>query len=104
MNATIIRKLIKKNNGIITARQVSEYNIESWYLTNMVKNGELERVSRGVYFSPIYDNYDELYFFQIKNKVCIYSYQTALYLHGLTERLPFCNEVTVYQGYNAWRI
>lgn len=104
MNTTTIRKLLEKNNGIITAREVSEYNIDSWYLTNMVRHGELERVSRGVYFSPIYDNYDELYFFQIKNKVCIYSYQTALYLHGLTERLPFYNEVTVYQGYNAWRI
>ncbi len=104
MNTTTIRKLLKKNNGIITAREVSEYNIDSWYLTNMVRNGELERVSRGVYFSPLYDNYDELYFFQVKNKVCIYSYQTALYLHGLTERLPFYNEVTVYQGYNTWRI
>lgn len=104
MNATNIREIIEKNNGIITAREVSAYNIDSWYLTHMVRNGELERVSRGVYFSPIYDNYDELYFFQIKNKVCIYSYQTALYLHGLTERVPFIDEVTVYQGYNAWRI
>ena len=104
MKATNIREIIEKNNGIITAREVSEYNIDSWYLTHMVRNGELERVSRGVYFSPIYDNYDELYFFQIKNKVCIYSYQTALYLHGLTERVPFIDEVTVYQGYNAWRI
>ena len=101
MNATNIREIMKKNNGIITAREVSEYNIDSWYLTHMVRNGELERVSRGVYFSPIYDNYDELYFFQIKNKVCIYSYQTALYLHGLTERVPFIDEVTVYQGYNG---
>ena len=104
MNATNIREIMKKNNGIITAREVSEYNIDSWYLTHMVRNGELERVSRGVYFSPIYDTYDELYCFQIKNKVCIYSYQTALYLHGLTERVPFIDEVTVYQGYNAWRI
>ena len=70
----------------------------------MVRNGELERVTRGVYFDPSYDNYDELYFFQLQNKVCIYSYQTALYLHDLTERLPFINEVTVYQGYNTWRI
>lgn len=104
MNSTNIREIIEKNNGIITAREVSKYNIDSWYLTHMVRNGELERVARGVYFSPIYDNYDELYFFQIKNKVCIYSYQTALYLHGLTERVPFIDEVTVYQGYNAWRI
>lgn len=70
----------------------------------MVRNGKLERVTRGVYFDPSYDNYDELYFFQLQYKVCIYSYHTALYIHGLTERLPFINEVTVYQGYNTGRI
>lgn len=104
MNKEIIFDIIKKNNGIITANEVNENNIDSWYLTDMVRNGELERVTRGVYFDPSYDNYDELYFFQLQNKVCIYSYQTALYLHDLTERLPFINEVTVYQGYNTWRI
>ena len=104
MNKNKIYNIIKKNNGIITASEVAEESIDSWYLTDMVRNGELERVIRGVYFDPSYDNYDELYFFQLQNKVCIYSYQTALYLHGLTERLPFINEVTVYQGYNTWRI
>ena len=43
----------------------------------MVRKGELERIGRGIYF----DNYDEMYFFQLQNKVCIYSYQTALYIH-----------------------
>lgn len=104
MNKNKIYNIIKKNNGIITASEVAEESIDSWYLTDMVRNGELERVTRGVYFDPSYDNYDEIYFFQLQNKVCIYSYQTALYLHGLTERLPFINEVTVYQGYNTWRI
>ena len=51
------------------------------------------------------DKYQILsYFFQLQNKACIYSYQTALYLHRLTDRLPFTNEATVKQGYNAWRI
>lgn len=104
MNKNRITKIIKENNGIITASEVAENSIDSWYLTDMVRNGELERVARGVYFDSSYDNYDELYFFQLQNKVCIYSYQTALYLHNLTERLPFINEVTVYQGYNTWRI
>lgn len=104
MNKNRINNIIKKNNGIITASEVAEESIDSWYLTDMVRKGELERVTRGVYFDSSYDNYDELYFFQLQNKVCIYSYQTALYLHGLTERLPFINEVTVYQGYNTWRI
>ncbi len=104
MNQSKIKEIIKENNGVITSREVSQNNIDSWYLTNLVKKGELERVTRGVYFDPKYDNYDELYFFQLQNKACIYSYQTALYLHRLTDRLPFVNEVTVKQGYNPWRI
>lgn len=104
VNQDKIREIIKHNNGIITAKEISHNNIDSWYLTNMVQKGELERVARGVYFDPNFDNYDELYFFQLQNKACIYSYQTALYLHRLTDRLPFTNEVTVKQGYNAWRI
>ena len=104
VNKDKMREIIKQNNGIITAKEVSNNKIDSWYLTNLVKKGELERVVRGVYFDPNFDNYDELYFFQLQNKACIYSYQTALYLHRLTDRLPFDNEVTVKQGYNAWRI
>ena len=104
VNQDKMREIIKQNNGIITAKEVSDNKIDSWYLTNLVKKGELERVVRGVYFDSNFDNYDELYFFQLQNKACIYSYQTALYLHRLTDRLPFDNEVTVKQGYNAWRI
>lgn len=104
MNQNKIREIIKENNGIITSGEVVSNKIDSWYLTNMVRNGELERVTRGVYFAPSFANYDELYIFQLQNKSCIYSYQTALYLHRLTDRLPFINEVTVKQGYNPWRI
>lgn len=104
MNEDKIREIIKQNNGIITAKEAAYNKIDSWYLTNMVQKGELERVARGVYFDSNFENYDELYFFQLQNKACIYSYQTALYLHKLTDRLPFTNEVTVKQGYNAWRI
>ena len=104
MSVAKIKKIIKKNNGIVSSKEISKNNIDSWYLTDMVRKGYIERVNRGVYFDPDFDNYDELYFFQLQNKVCIYSYQTALYLHDLTERLPFFDEVTVYQGYNSWRI
>lgn len=104
MNKSKIKRIIEENNGIVTASEVAENDIDSWYLTDMVRKGKLERITRGVYFDSSYDSYDDLYFFQLQYKVCIYSYQTALYIHGLTERLPFINEVTVYQGYNTSRI
>lgn len=96
-NIDKIKEIIKKNNGIVSSKEVFKNNINTWYLTDMVRKGYIERVNRGVYFDPDFDNYDELYFFQLQNKVCIYSYQTALYLHNLTDRLPFINETTVYQ-------
>ena len=103
MNIDDIRQIIRKNNGIVSAKEISANNIDSWYLTDMVRKGELERVARGIYLDPKYDNYDELYLFQLQFSVCIFSHQTALYLHGLTDRYPFFYEVTVYQGYNSWR-
>lgn len=104
MSIKKIKEIIKKNNGIVSSKEVYQNSINSWYLTDMVRKGYIERVGRGIYFDPNFDNYDELYFFQLQHRACIYSYQTALHLHNLTDRLPFVDEVTVYQGYNSWRI
>ena len=98
-----IHELCKSNNGIVTAAKVSENNIPSWYLSELLKKGELVKIDRGIYATEESD-YDEYYFFQIKNKRCVYSYASALYLHGLTERIPYKKEVTVYKGYNSSHI
>ena len=60
VNEYKIREMIKQNKGIITAKELTDNKIDSWYLTNLVRKGELERVVRGVYFDPNFDNYDEL--------------------------------------------
>ena len=36
-NISEIKRIVKKNNGIITAKEVSSAGIDSWYLTSMVK-------------------------------------------------------------------
>ena len=61
VNQDKMREIIKQNNGIITAKELTDNKIDSWYLTNLVKKRDLERVVRGVYFDPNFDNYDELY-------------------------------------------
>lgn len=63
MKTDLIKNIIKENNGIITAREIKSHNIDSWYLTDMIRKGELERVSRGIYFDPMFNNFDELFFF-----------------------------------------
>ena len=63
MKTDLIKNIIKENNGIITAREIKSHNIDSWYLTDMIRKGELERVSRGIYFDPTFNNFDELFFY-----------------------------------------
>lgn len=65
--------------------------------------GRLFRADRGIYITEDGD-LDDYYFFQLRNQRCIYSYQSALYLHGLTDRIPYQKEVTVYSGYNSSHI
>jgi predicted transcriptional regulator of viral defense system len=70
------------------------------YLTTLVKTGELERVSRGVYVDTNQIE-DEMYYLQVKYPKLIYSHETALYFHGLTDQTPFEYSATVPSGYQA---
>ena len=38
-----------KNNGVITAKEVDKYGVDSWYLTYMVRKGELERLRKYIW-------------------------------------------------------
>ena len=64
MKTDLIKNIIKENNGIITAREIKSHNIDSWYLTDMIRKGELERISRGIYFDPMFNNFDKLFFYK----------------------------------------
>lgn len=98
-----LKKLIQKHGGIITTSIVEKNNIHREYLNSLVKEGELERVSRGIYITPgVWE--DQLLINQLKRTRTIYSHETALYLNDLTDRDPFKYVVTVPQGYNPSRL
>lgn len=99
-----MEKIMEKvrHRGYVTSKLVREEGIGSWYLSDMVRKGKLERVSRGVYV-PKKGVYDEYFVFQYHHSKAIYSYSNALFLHGLTEEIPTHLEVSVYQGYNPHR-
>lgn len=98
-NIDIIKKLLKKNNGIITAKEVEEIGINSKILTRMIEKGIIERVSRGVYISA--DTLEDKYF--IIQAICkkgIFSHETALYFHDLCDRTPIKYQLTIPSYYN----
>lgn len=97
-----ILKIMKNNNEIITPAQLEEKGISRVYLSNMEKEGIIERIERGIYVTKDF-KYDEYYLFQLKYPKAIFSYNTALYFYEMTERTPIKMDVTVYREYNPHR-
>ena len=76
------------------------FGIPRTYLSILEKTREIERVSRGVYKAPSAMG-DEMFIFQSKYKSSVYSHETALFLHDLTDKTPLRYSVTVPSGYHS---
>lgn len=76
-----ILKLFK--NGYLSTKDVNDNNIPRFYLTKLIRDGKIERVSRGLYIKKN-ELVDEFVILQNKSKNAIYSNTTALYLHGFS--------------------
>lgn len=88
------------NNGFLRNKDLVDNNIPSVYLTRLVNNNVIERVSRGLYVRTN-SLPDDLIILQNKSKNAIYSNMTALYLYGFSDRLPIKYDITVNSGYNG---
>lgn len=83
---------------MITTEYCREQGIPTIYLTRLVNENILKRIHRGLYVSQDGD-YDELYFLQHKYKQIVFSYETALSLQGLTDKIPQAIDVSVPYSY-----
>jgi predicted transcriptional regulator of viral defense system len=95
-----LEKLIDKQHGTVLSADLDLYEIPRIYLQMMVAEGKLERVDRGVYVATNAIE-DEMYSMQTKYPKLIYSHETALFLHGLSDRTPFEYSATVPSGYKV---
>ena len=99
-NKEKILKLLSKNNGLILRKELDKLNIPSIYLTILVREKKLERIGRGIYVD-INSFGDDFYKNQAVSKNAVYSNNTALYLHGLSNRTPVNYDFTVPYNYNG---
>ena len=95
-----IRNLLKDQKGILSASDLSHLGIPRTYLAILEKNGEIQRISRGIYITAG-NATDEMAVLQIRFRGAIFSHETALYLLDLTDRTPLYYSVTVPSGSNA---
>ena len=93
-------EFVKEHNGYLITSILEEKGFSRQSVIQYAKKNNFEKVAQGMYVSS--ETWpDELYISQLKNKETVYSFETALYLHGLMEREPTFTDVTVNYGYNA---
>lgn len=99
-NIEIIQKLMERNNGYITAKELEDFDISRNYLSIMTKKNMIEKVAKGIYIdsAKIEDVY---YVLSISTPKIIYSHMTALYFHNLSIKAPDSSfDITVTKKYN----
>ena len=98
-----LQSVLKQNGGMVTTAQANEVGVSNERLRMLVHSGDLERVTTGIYVLP--DEFtDKMFIVQLRRPKIIYSHETALFLHELTDRDPISYMVTVPTGYNPTRL
>ncbi len=95
-----IRKLLEDQHGTLLTSDLAKFNIPRIYLSILEHNSEIERVSRGIY-RLVASIDDEMFNFQVRYKSSIFSHETALYLHDLTDRTPLSYSISIPVGYHS---
>ncbi|MBS4539200.1 type IV toxin-antitoxin system AbiEi family antitoxin domain-containing protein [Clostridium sp. D2Q-11] len=95
-----IEELIKRQNGTILSADLDKHGIPRKYLQRLIFEGKLERCDRGVYVA-IDAIEDEMFAMQKKYSKLIYSHETVLFMHDLSDRTLFEYSATVPSGYKV---
>ena len=98
-----IYNVASKNDGIVRTNEVEQMGIGRYNLKEFVESGFLVRESQGIYSIPD-ERPDEYFLIQARSSKIIFSYGTALFFHGLSDRVPNTVDITLPQGYNASRL
>lgn len=98
-----IEEVILNNNGIIKTSNITDEGISKTYFYEYVKENEMEKLSHGVYITK--DAWvDTMYVIHMRCKQAVFSHETALFFHDLTDREPTSYEITLKTGYNPTRL
>ena len=95
-----ILKIMKNNGGYITTKELDWNNIDRYFLTKLLDRKQINRISRGYYGLVNYST-DEYYKIISMSEKAIFSMNTALYLHNLSDRAPLVFDVTVPYYYGG---
>lgn len=90
---TQLQGLAARNGGIIATKAAADVGISRQKLAKLCVEGTLQRIARGQYIFD-YEMQDELLSISKRSANLIFSHETALFLHGISDRVPFEHAVT----------
>lgn len=98
-----LRILIEQNGGIVSAGEIRKAGIDRVLLYDSLEKGIILKESHGNYVLSD-EQPDEFRVIQSRSDKLIFSHGTALFLHGMSDRVPHNLDITVPQGDNVSRI
>ncbi len=98
-----LRMLIEKSGGIVSAGDIQKAGIDRMLLYDSIEKGIVIKESHGNYMLAD-EQPDEFRVIQSRSDKLIFSHGTALFLHGISDRVPHNLDLTVPQGDNVSRI
>lgn len=90
---TELTAIAKSHGGIIKTKIAAQHGISKAMLYKLCKEDKIQRIVKGQYILPD-DMQDELLAISNRSEKVIFSHETALYLHGISDRTPFEHTVT----------
>lgn len=87
----------KKHGGIIETKTAAQHGISKAMLYKLCKEEKISRIAKGQYILPD-DLQDELLSIANRSDKIIFSHETSLFLHGISDRTPFEHTVTAPSG------
>ena len=89
--------IAEMHGGIIETRIAEQHGISRAMLSKLYKEEKIQRITKGRYILPD-DIQDELLSISRRSGKIIFSHETALFLHGISDRTPFEHTVTAPSG------
>ena len=93
----ILDKLLEEQNGYIRLIDAQNEGVSKYSVLDYIRKNEMEKIAPGIYISPEAWE-DRLYLIQLRNRKIVFSHETALYIHNLSDREPFIMEGHEYES------
>jgi predicted transcriptional regulator of viral defense system len=94
---TELSAIAEVHGGIIETKTAIQHGISRAMLYKLCKEEKIHRIAQGQYILPN-EIQDELLSISKRSEKIIFSHETALFLHGISDRTPFEHTVTAPSG------